>query len=96
VHELSALEAARWAGELEGPEEGGDLLEVGAGGGELVDDVLDRDDAVLAERLFDNLVVGERDALLVDLAISALEDELADGCILGSAHVVHPARRAHS
>ena len=38
--ELSRPPAAVGVGELEGPEEGGGLLEVGAAGGELVNEVL--------------------------------------------------------
>lgn len=74
-----ALEAAVGAGKLEWPEERRDLLEVGAGGVDLVDDVLNGNDAVLAEVGLDDLVVGKRQALLVDLAVSSLVDELTDG-----------------
>ena len=42
-------------------------------------EVLNAEDVVLAEVLLDDLVVGEGDALLVDLAVSALVDKLADG-----------------
>ena len=55
------------------------LLEVGANGEDLVYEVLNGEDVVLAEVLLDDLVVGERDALLVDLAVAALVDKLADG-----------------
>ena len=61
------------------------LLEVGAGGEDLVDEVLHGEDVVLAERLLNDLVRGERDALLVDLAVSALVDQLADGLKVGLA-----------
>ena len=40
---------------------------------------LHADDAELAEDLLDDGVVGERDALLVDLAVTALVDDVADG-----------------
>jgi hypothetical protein len=83
VLELAGLEAARRVAELEGPQEVGGLLEVGADGEDLVDEVLHADDAVLAEVLLDDGVVGERDALLVDLAVSALVDELLDGLEVG-------------
>lgn len=49
-----------------------------ADGVDLVDEVLNTDDTVLAENLLDELVVGQRDALLVDFEVSALVDELAD------------------
>lgn len=65
------------------PEEVGDLLEVRADGGDLVDNVLDGDDAVLAKGALDDSVGGKGDALLVDLAVSTLVDELADGLKVG-------------
>jgi hypothetical protein len=55
------------------------LLEVGASGRDLVDEVLNTEDVVLAERLLDDSVVREGDALLVDLAVPALVDQLPDG-----------------
>jgi hypothetical protein len=70
-------------GELEGPEEVVGLLEVLAAGGDLVDKILNADDVVLAEGGLDDAVVGEGDALGVDLAVSALVDELADGLEVG-------------
>jgi hypothetical protein len=44
----------------------------------LVDQVFDTDNAVLTKGLLDDSVVGERDALLVDLSVATLVDELAD------------------
>ena len=41
--------------------------------------ILHADDAEFAKVLLDNLVVGEWDPLLIDLSISALVDEVADG-----------------
>lgn len=70
-------------GELEGPEEVVGLLEVGANGVQLVDQVLHADNAVLAKVLLDDLVVGERHTLLVDLAVAALVDELTDALEVG-------------
>lgn len=81
--ELALLEATSGVAELEGPEEVGGLLEVGADGVDLVDEVLHADDAELAEVLLDDGVVGEGDALLVDLSVTALVDELADGLEVG-------------
>lgn len=46
-------------------------------------DILDGDDAVLSEVLLDDLVGRKGDALLVDLAVSTLVDELADGLKVG-------------
>jgi len=83
VELLALVEATVGVGELEWPEEVGGLLEVGADGVDLVDEVLHADDAVLAEVLLDDGVVGERDALLVDLAVSTLVDELTDGLEVG-------------
>lgn len=72
VLELPGTEAAGRVTKLEGPEEVGHLLEVGADGVDLVDEILDTDDAVLAEVLLNDLVVGQGNALLVNLAIAAL------------------------
>jgi hypothetical protein len=51
--------------------------------GDLVNEVLDGDDAELAEGLLDDLVGRERDTLLVDLTVTTLVDELADGLEVG-------------
>lgn len=83
VLELPGTEATSGVGQLEGPEEVGGLLEVGANGVDLVDQVLNADNTELAEVLLDDGVVSERDALLVDLAVAALVDELADGLEVG-------------
>jgi hypothetical protein len=85
VLELAGAEATGGRGQLEGPEEVGGLLEVGADGVDLVDEVLNADDAVLAEVLLDQLVVSDGQALLVDLAVAALVDELTDGLEVGVA-----------
>ena len=77
------MEATKRVGELEGPEEVGNLLEVGADGVNLVDDILHADDAVLAKVLLDNGVIGKSDALLVDLTVTTLVDELTDGLEVG-------------
>jgi hypothetical protein len=83
VVELAAVETTVGVGKLEGPEEVGGLLEVGADGVDLVDKILNADNAVLAEVLFNDLVVGERDTLAVDLAVTTLVDELTDGLEVG-------------
>ena len=85
VLELARAEATGGRGQLEGPQEVGGLLEVGADGVDLVDQVLNADDAVLAEVLLDELVVGDGQALLVDLAVAALVDKLTDGLEVGVA-----------
>lgn len=81
--ELALVEATSGVGELEGPEEVVGLLEVGANGVDLVDQILNTDDAVLAEVLLDDLVVGDGNALLVDLSVTALVDELTDALEVG-------------
>lgn len=83
VLELASAEATSGVGELEGPEEVGGLLEVGADGVDLVDQVLHADNAVLGKVLLDDGVVGEGNALLVDLGVSALVDKLTDGLQVG-------------
>ena len=83
VLELAGTEATGGRGQLEGPQEVGGLLEVGADGVDLVDEVLDADDAVLAKVLLDDVVVGDGQTLLVDLAVVALVDELTDGLVVG-------------
>lgn len=83
--ELARPPAAVGVGELERPEEVGGLLEVGAGGDDLVNEILNTEDVVLAEVLLDDLVVGKGNALLGDLAISALVDQFADSFEIGLA-----------
>lgn len=85
VLELACPPAASGVGKLEWPEEVARLLEVGAGGEDLVDKILNGEDVMLAERLFDNPVVRERNALLVDLAVATFVDKLADGLQVGFA-----------
>jgi hypothetical protein len=83
VPELAGAEATVGVGQLEGPEEVVGLLEVGANGVDLVDQILHADNAVLAEVLLDDLVVGEGSALLVDLSVTTLVEELTDGLQVG-------------
>lgn len=44
-----------------------------------MDQILDTEDTVFAQVIFNYLVVGERDALLLDFAIAALVDEVPNG-----------------
>lgn len=83
VLEFSRTETAVGVAELEGPQEVGGLLEVGADGDDLVDKILNADDAVLAEVLLNDSVVGQGNALLVDLSVSTLVDELLDALEVG-------------
>ncbi|CAM6002815.1 unnamed protein product [Sphagnum balticum] len=64
--------------QLEGPEEVVGLLEVGSHRVDLVDEVLSSANSVIPEGLRNDGVVGEGDALSVDLSVSSLVDELAD------------------
>jgi len=63
--------------QLEGPQKVGGLLELGTDGVDLVDHILNTDDVLLAQTLLDNRVVGQTDALLVDLAEASLVHELS-------------------
>lgn len=85
VERLALVEATVGAGQLEGPEEVAGLLEVRADSVDLVDQVLHADDPVLAEGLLDDLVVGQGDALAVNLPVATLVDELADRLEVGLA-----------
>jgi len=85
VLELARPEATIGVRQLEWPQEVAGLLEVGADGVDLVDQILHAHHAVLAKVVLDELVVGEWDALLVDLAVAALIDELANGLEVGVA-----------
>lgn len=65
--------------ELEWPKEVRGLLEVRPGSDNLMHEIFDAKDVVLAQVLLDDGVVGEGSALFVDLAVAALVDQLADG-----------------
>src|SRR4051812_15157287 len=77
--ELPRSETTSGVAQLEWPEEVACLFEVRSDGGDLVDQVFHTNDAELAQGVLDQLVVGEGDALLVDLPIAALVDEFTDG-----------------
>jgi len=79
MSKLALVETSSWVGQLEWPEEVGGLLEVWTDSEDLVDKILDTDDTKLAEGSLNKGVVGESNALLVDLSVSTLVDELADG-----------------
>lgn len=61
------------------------MLEVGADSGDLVDEILDRKDIILAELLLEDGIRGEGEALVLDFAISTLVDELTDRFQVGLA-----------
>ena len=83
VLDLAGVEATVGVGELEGPQEVVGLLEVGADSVDLVDQIFHADNAVLAEVLLNDLVVGQRLALLVDLAVAALVHQLTHALQVG-------------
>jgi hypothetical protein len=87
--ELSRTETTSWVAKLEWPQEVGSLLEVGTDCEDLVDQILDADNAVLAKAVLDDSIVGESNALLVDLSISTLVDELT-GCLEVGVSVGNP------
>ena len=77
--EFPGPESSGWIAEFEWPQEIARLLEVGSHGDYLVDQILHADDAELAELFFDDGIVGQWNTLLVDFAVTALVDEVADG-----------------
>jgi hypothetical protein len=83
MSELSRTEAASRVAELEWPEEVGSLLEVGADGEDLVDQILHADNSILSKVGLNEGVVSESNALFVNLAITALVDELPNGLEVG-------------
>ena len=83
--EFPSVEAAGRVGEFEWPQEVAGLLEIWSDGIDLMDQVLDTDNTVFAEVIFNKLVVCERDTLLVDFAISALVNKLTNRFEIGIA-----------
>jgi len=81
--EFASAESSSWVAELEWPQEVGSLLEVGADGEDLVDQILHADDTILAEATLNDGVVGKSNALLLDLSVSALVDEFTNGLQVG-------------
>ena len=79
VLELPCPEPSRRVAQLERPQKVARLLEVGPYSKDLMDQILHTDDTKLAKIIFDDLIVGEGNALLVDFTIAALVDELAGG-----------------
>jgi hypothetical protein len=54
------------------------LLEIGASRDNLVYKIFDAEDVMFAERLLDDTIVGQRNTLLIDFAISTLVDQLTN------------------
>jgi hypothetical protein len=85
VLEFPGAPAASGIGEFERPQEVGRLLEVGASSENLVDKIFYREDVELLEASFDDSIVGEGDALFVDLAVPTLVNKFANGLQVGLA-----------
>jgi hypothetical protein len=83
VLELASMEATVGVGQFEWPKEVAGLLEVGPHREDLMDQILNADNAIFAQVVLDKLVVGKSDTLLVDLSVAALVNELADGLEVG-------------
>ena len=73
------LKSLSGAVEFEGPEEVVSFLELGADGHDLVDEVLDAHDSVLAQLLLNDAVVSDWDPGSVHLGVSPLVHELSNG-----------------
>lgn len=61
------------------------MLEVGSDSEDLVDQVLHADNAVLAQVGLNDRIIGEGDALLVDLSVATLVDEFTNRFQVGVA-----------
>lgn len=79
VEELSLSETTVRVRQSEWPQEVVDLLEVRTNGVDLVDQVLDGDNTVLAQSSLDDLVVRQSNSLVSDLTVTSLVDQLSDG-----------------
>ena len=69
-------QATSWVGELERPKEIVCFFEVGANCEDFMNQVLDTDNSKLSKIFFDQRVICNRDALLVNLDIATLIDKL--------------------
>jgi len=83
VLEFPGMEAAIRVGQLKWPQEVAGLLEIWSNSEDFMNQILHTDDAVFAQIVLDQLVVGKSHALLVNLAIASLVDELADTLQVG-------------
>jgi len=70
--------------QLEGPQEVGRVLEVGANGEDLMDEILHADDAKLAKSSLHQVVGGDSSAVAIDLDETALIHQLAHRLEVGS------------
>lgn len=83
--ELSSPKPPIRVTQLERPQKVARLLEIRSHGINLMNEILHAHNTVLAQMILDDLVVGEGNALLVDLAVAALVDEFTDGLEAGVA-----------
>ena len=83
VLEFPRSEPSGRIAQLEGPQEVARLLEIGPHSEDLMDEILHAYYPVFPQIILDDLVVGEGDTLLVDLAVATLVDEFADGLEVG-------------
>jgi len=80
---FSRSESSSRVAELEWPQEVGSIFEIGSDGEDLVDQILNADNTILAKAVLNNSIVGKSNALFVDLSISTLVDELTGGLKVG-------------
>ena len=83
--EFPRSESTSRIAQLKWPQKVTSLLEIRPHSNNLMDQVLHTDNAKFAQLLLDDLVIGEGNALLVDLSVAALVDEVADGFDTGVA-----------
>ena len=79
--EFPLPESASGIAQLEWPQKVARLLEVRPHHHNFMHQILHTDDAIFAQMFLDEAVVGQRDALLVNLAVSAFVDEVPDGFV---------------
>jgi len=80
VNSLLYVTAKRRA-QLKWPKEVVGLLEVRTTSNNLMNEILNAQDIMLTKRVLDDLVVGQRNALLVDSSETTLVDQVADGFV---------------
>ena len=77
--ELPSPEPPIRIAQLERPQEVARLLEIRPHSIEFMNQILHAHDTVFAQVILDDLVIGQGDTLLVDLAVTTLVDEFTDG-----------------
>jgi len=76
-------EPTKRSAQLEGPQKVVGLLEARANSVNLVDEILNANDAILAKGLLDDTVVGQRGSALGELAVTTLVDQLPNTLQIG-------------